>query len=89
MKYNFCFCVELICARKEQETNIVLCVRLCAPTCMFVMGWGLWPLCAATLLEEEGGSFDHEEALAEAGKAEVGNDFRTKNCHQRAVYFLQ
>lgn len=37
------------------------------PTCMFVVGRGLWSLCAAALLEEEGGSFDHEEAFAEAG----------------------
>lgn len=37
---------------------------------MFVVGRGLWPLCAAALLEEEGGSFDHEEALAEAGKTQ-------------------
>lgn len=39
---------------------------------MFVVGRGLWPLCAAALLEEEGGSFDHEEALAEAGKHRGG-----------------
>lgn len=38
------------------------------PTCMFVVGRGLWSLRAATLLEKEGGSLDHEEALAEAEK---------------------
>lgn len=35
---------------------------------MFVVGRGLWSLCVAALLEEEGSSFDHEEALTEAGK---------------------
>lgn len=43
-------------------------LRDSVPTCMFVVGRGLWSSCAATLLEEEGGSFDHEEALAEAEK---------------------
>lgn len=43
-------------------------LRDSVPTCMFVVGRGLWSLRAATLLEEEGGSFDHEEALAEAEK---------------------
>lgn len=34
---------------------------------MFVVAGGLRLLRGAALLEEEGGSFDHEEALAEAG----------------------
>jgi len=38
---------------------------------MFVVGRGLWALCAAALLQKEGGSFDHEEALTEAGKREM------------------
>lgn len=50
----------------EQETKLLLCVL--DPTCVFVVGWGLWSLSIATLLEEEGGSFDHEEALTEAEK---------------------
>ena len=40
------------------------------PTCMLVVGWSLWFCRTATLLEEEGGSFDHEETLTEAGKGE-------------------
>lgn len=36
-------------------------------TCVFVVGGGLGLLRGAALLEEEGGSFDHEEALTEAG----------------------
>lgn len=39
---------------------------------MFVVGRGLWSLCVAALLKEEGGSFDHEEALTEAGKSGGG-----------------
>lgn len=53
-------------AKNQEDTKLPLCV--CVPTCMFVVGRGLWPFCAAALLEEEGGTFDHEEALAEAGK---------------------
>lgn len=53
---------------KKKDTKLLVSVWLrCVPTCMFVVGRGLWSLCAAALLEEEGGSFDHEEALAEAG----------------------
>lgn len=55
--------------KKEQETKLSS-VRV--PTCMFVVGRGLWSLCAAALLEEEGGSFDHEEALTKAGKRRGG-----------------
>lgn len=44
-------------------------MRVRRPTCVFVVGGGLWPLCGAALLEKEGGSFDHEETLAEAGKS--------------------
>ena len=55
---------------KEEETTLVLCMSV--PTCMCVVGRGLWSLCAATLLEEEGGSFDHKEALTEAGKSRSG-----------------
>lgn len=35
---------------------------------MSVVGWGLWPFCAAALLEEQGSAFDHEETLVKAGK---------------------
>lgn len=51
------------------ETKLLLCQFV--PTCMFVVGRGLWSLCAAALLQKEGGSFDHEEALAEAGKRQT------------------
>lgn len=57
------------CGQKEQETKLRLCSCF-VPTCMFVVGRGLWPLCAAALLEEEGGSFDHKEALTEAEREE-------------------
>lgn len=69
---------------QEIQTQSFLCV--CAPTCMFVVGRGLWPFCAAALLEEEGGTFDHEEALAEAGK-HTSDDLRMNTWHSRAVIF--
>lgn len=53
---------------KREKTQSFVCFCVTVPTCMFVVGRGLWSLRAATLLEEEGGSFDHEEALAEAEK---------------------
>lgn len=53
--------------KEEEETRLIVCVH--RPTCVFVVGGGLWPLCGAALLEKEGGSFDHEETLAEAGKS--------------------
>lgn len=55
---------------KEQETKLLLCAFV--PTCMFVVGRGLWSLGIAALLEEEGGSFDHEEALTKAEKCRSG-----------------
>lgn len=44
------------------------------PTCMLVVGWSLWFRGTAAPLEEEGGSFDHEEALTEAKKGEGANE---------------
>lgn len=67
----FCLPGARLCreyGQKDHETKLLLCVWVFAPTCMFVVGRGLWSLCVAALLEEEGGSFDHEEALTEAGK---------------------
>ncbi len=55
------------CGQREQETKLPLCLCF-VPTCMLVVGRGLWALSAAALLEEEGGSFDHKEALTEAEK---------------------
>lgn len=67
----FLFCLKLKCAENtaEEEEETRLIVRVRRPTCVFVVGGGLWPLCGAALLEKEGGSFDHEETLAEAGKS--------------------
>lgn len=48
-----------------------LCGHAGVVTCVFVVGGGLGLLRAAALLQEEGGSFDHEEALAEAGNHNV------------------
>lgn len=80
---NFFFCLKLKCAentaKEEEETKLIVCVR--QPTCVFVVGGGLWPLCGAALLEKEGGSFDHEETLAEAGKSRGGKSSQRSENH--------